>query len=107
MRFGIRFDSGEVVAVDGALVLGRNPDATGYPGARAHLLADDTRSLSKTHLFVRVVAEGLEVTDCGSSNGSSVRRGEVARDLTPGQPLVLAAGDVIRLGDRTAAVISR
>jgi len=103
--FALRFDSGQDVPVSGPVLLGRNPDASEHPGAAAVALADDSRSLSKTHLLVRPVEGGLEIVDWRSTNGSGLIRGGTEYAVTAGTPVVTTDGDVIRLGDRVATVI--
>ncbi|WP_243231933.1 RDD family protein [Microbacterium sp. CIAB417] len=104
-RFGLRLDSGESILVSEPVLLGRNPDAAGHPGARPVALADDSRSLSKTHLLVRPAEGGLEIVDCGSTNGSGLVRAGTEYAVTAGAPVMTTEGDMIRLGDRVAAVI--
>ena len=101
----LRLDTGELISLATPVVLGRNPDPQGHPGARAVPVADDSRSLSKTHLTVRPVAGGLEITDCHSTNGSGLVRDGVEYGVTPGVPVRVVLGDTVRLGDRTAVVI--
>lgn len=101
----LRLDTGELISLATPVVLGRNPDPQGHPGARAVPVADDSRSLSKTHLLVRPVAGGLEITDCHSTNGSGLVRDGVEYGVTPGVPVRVVLGDTVRLGDRTAVVI--
>ncbi len=103
--FGLRLDTGQSIPVSDPVLLGRNPDAAGHPGARPVPLADDTRSLSKTHLLVRPVDGGLEITDCGSTNGSGLVRGGVEYAVAAGTPVITVEGDMIRLGDRVATVV--
>ncbi len=104
--FGLRLDTGESIRVDGPILLGRNPDATPHPGARAIPLPDDTRSLSKTHLLVRPVPGGLEVVDLHSTNGSALSRDGIDMAMPAGTVVAITAGDTIRLGDRVFAVIA-
>lgn len=101
----LRLDTGESIPVSGPILLGRNPDAVGHPGARPIRVADGSRTLSKTHMLVRPVAGGLEVVDCASTNGSGLIRAGVEQGLTAGVPVRAADGDRIRLGDRTADVV--
>lgn len=105
LTLGLRFDTGESIPVDQPVLIGRNPDAADHPGAREVALADDTRSLSKTHLLIRPVDGGLEITDCGSTNGSGLVRGGIEYAVAAGTPVVTFDGDAIRLGDRVAAVV--
>lgn len=104
-RFGLRFDTGESILITEPVLLGRNPDATEHPGARAIALVDDSRSLSKTHMLVRPVEGGLEIVDCRSTNGSGLIRGGTEYGVAAGTPVQTVDGDMIRLGDRVAAVV--
>ncbi|MFS0732153.1 RDD family protein [Microbacterium sp. 1P10UB] len=103
--YGLRFDSGEDVPIEGPVLIGRNPDPAEHPGAAAVPLVDDSRSLSKTHLLARPLADGIEITDWRSTNGSGLVRGGTEYAVVPGTPLHIAVGDVIRLGDRVATVV--
>jgi uncharacterized RDD family membrane protein YckC/outer membrane biosynthesis protein TonB len=104
-RFGLRLDTGERITLVEPVLFGRNPDASGFPGARAMALPDDSRSLSKTHLLMRPVVGGIEIMDCHSTNGSGLIRDGVEYTVTAGTPVAATEGDVIRFGDRTAAVV--
>lgn len=103
-RLMLRFDTGEQVPVSEPLVVGRRPDPAEAPGARALPIPDESRSLSKTHLLVRPVADGLEVTDWRSTNGTAVVRGGVEQALPAGGSATVGEGDSILFGDRTAVV---
>lgn len=105
VRHGLRFDTGENILVAEPVLLGRNPDAAGHPGARAIALADDSMSLSKTHMLVRPVDGGIEVIDCRSTNGSGLIRGGTEYGIAPGAPVQAVDGDMLRLGDRIATVV--
>lgn len=105
-RWGLRFDTGETVAVTGPLLIGRDPDPASAPGAEPHRLLDESRSLSKTHAILTPTAHGLEVVDRGSTNGSAVVRAGVETAAVAGVALVAAVGDTIRLGDRLAEVVA-
>lgn len=104
-RFLLRLDDGQRLLLSQAIVLGRKPDPAGIAdGAQAVAIADDTRSLSKTHALIRPIEGGLEITDCRSTNGTAVVRDGVEHPLAPGASATAGVGDVIRIGDRTAAV---
>ena len=101
----LRLDSGEVIPIDGPTLVGRDPDAAAHAGAHPVRVRDETRSLSKTHALVRPAPGGVEVVDLHSTNGSAVVQGGVEREIPRGVVVLAAAGDTIRLGDRTAEVI--
>jgi uncharacterized RDD family membrane protein YckC len=100
------FDSGERVDVDTLVLVGRSPDPRlGEQGARLVALPSTDLSVSKTHVQVVVATDGaLVVTDCGSTNGSTLVRQGTPRHLTPGRPATLLEGDLVLLGDRTMRV---
>ncbi|MEV7633114.1 RDD family protein [Microbacterium sp. NPDC089318] len=105
VHYGLRFDSGEGIGVTAPVLLGRNPDAGGHPGATPMPLADSTRSLSKTHLLACPADGGIEVVDLGSTNGSGLIRDGAEYALTAGAATLVVEGDTIRLGDRIATVV--
>lgn len=98
----LRFDSGDLLSVDGLVLIGRNPEARpGEPARHVVPLASQDMSLSKTHAQIHLASDGtLVVTDRGSTNGSILMRHGVSRDLTAGRPATLLAGDRVLLGDR-------
>lgn len=104
-RLELRLDTGGSILVSEPILLGRNPDSADHPGARPVAVADESRSLSKTHMLVRPVDGGLEIVDWHSTNGSGLISEGVERALPPGVPVRAVAGDRIRLGDRVADVI--
>ncbi|MFP7761262.1 RDD family protein [Marisediminicola sp. LYQ134] len=103
--FSLRLDTGASIPVSGPIFLGRDPDPADHPGARSIPVPDPSRSMSKTHLLVRPVGDGLEVVDWHSTNGSALTHDGVDRELAPGVPVSVVDGDSIRLGDRVADVV--
>ncbi|ROR65983.1 RDD family protein [Agrococcus jenensis] len=99
----LAFDTGDRFALTGAALVGRNPSPSAGEVVE-HLLpfADDTRTVSKTHVLVTVAP--LAVVDRASTNGSAVVRGGVEQQLEPGTPFALVPGDVVRFGDRTFTI---
>ncbi|MGC5077332.1 RDD family protein [Agrococcus sp. DT81.2] len=99
----LAFDTGDRFALTGAALIGRNPSPSDGEVVE-HLLpfADDTRTVSKTHVLVTVAP--LAVVDRASTNGSAVVRAGVEQQLEPGRPFPLERGDVVRFGDRTFTV---
>jgi uncharacterized RDD family membrane protein YckC len=104
-RFELRLDTGDSILVSEPILLGRNPDSADHSGARPVAVADESRSLSKTHVLVRPVDGGLEIVDWHSTNGSGLISEGVERALSPGVPVRAVGGDRIRLGNRVADVI--
>ncbi len=56
-------------------------------------------------MLVRPVDGGLEIVDCRSTNGSGLIRGGTEYAVAAGTPTMATDGDMIRLGDRVAAVV--
>lgn len=102
-RFVLTFDTGQEVVVDALLLLGRNPQSTD-PSMRAVAITDEEYSVSKTHLSVRPTAQGLELVDRGSSNGTTLTRQGVRTALVAGQPVLAQPGDTLQVGQRAAQV---
>ena len=105
--WGLVFDTGERVRVETVVLIGRRPEPReGEQGARLVGLPSTDMSVSKTQAQVALAPDGtLVVTDRGSTNGSVLRRGGVARRLTAGRPATLLDGDVVNVGDRTMTVV--
>ncbi|MDF9718051.1 FHA domain-containing protein, partial [Nocardioides sp. ChNu-99] len=102
----VTFDSGESFVVTGLGLVGRRPEPRGGEEV-AHLvpLSSSDMSVSKTHAQFHLSADGaLVVMDRGSTNGSFINRGGVARELSPGRAATLVDGDVVRFGDREMRV---
>lgn len=90
------FSTGQHVMVSGRAVIGRKPAQTAAAtGVQAIEVLDDTRSVSRVHLYFELIEGRITVADAGSSNGSHVERA--------GQEIPLAgSGDVVEVvpGDR-------
>lgn len=102
---------GTRVAVDGPLLLGRDPSssATAADG-RPVALVDPGKTVSKTHAVLRpqVPSEGgIRVTDLHSTNGTAITFGGVRTVLAPGGDGLAAVGAVIELGKFTLLVDAR
>lgn len=77
-------DAGRVIAVDRELVIGR-------VGGQADITLDDGQ-VSSRHAAVRPTAEGIEVEDLGSTNGTFIGAERLSA------PHTLKNGDRVRLG---------
>lgn len=89
------------VAVDGELVLGRDP-VTGAATPRARLVpvVDPARSVSKTHALVEPAGDHVRITDLHSTNGvRALLHGHETRELVPGVPTAIPVGATVLLGD--------
>lgn len=99
----IRIDDGQDVQLAATALIGRNPAA--QPGETAEQLlavADPGRSISKTHLHLRLEDGGVWVTDRNSTNGSAVTTPDgIQTRLHPGHALFVRPGSTVHFGDRT------
>jgi len=96
--WSILLDDGRRIAVEGLVLLGRNPQAkAGEEDAQLIKIADETRTVSKSHLAVGVDAGGIYIVDRGSTNGSTV-------STTNGLSSRCRAGEMVRVGD--GAIVS-
>jgi uncharacterized RDD family membrane protein YckC len=96
--WSILLDDGRRITLDGLVLLGRNPQPkAGEEDAQLIKIADESRTVSKSHLAVGVDAGGVYVVDRGSTNGSTV-------STTNGMSARCRAGEMVRVGD--GAIIS-
>lgn len=100
------FDDGTEVEIGGQALIGRNPEPR--PGESVDYLinfADLSRSVSKTHLHLRLEQGTVWVTDRGSTNGSFlIDPAGSEQQLHPEVPMLLPAGYAVRFGDRSFTV---
>src|SRR4029450_5755185 len=91
-------DDGRRIAVQGLVLLGPNPQPkVGEEDAQLIKIADETRTVSKSHLAVGVDGDGVYVVDRGSTNGSTV-------STTNGMSTRCKAGELVRVGE--GAIVS-
>ncbi|WP_158685343.1 RDD family protein [Microbacterium halophytorum] len=103
--YAITLDTGQRIALAGAALVGRDPRALGeYEAAALIAVADEGRSISKTHLAVRATPRGVEVIDLHSTNGTSITHGGAEHPLPPSQSGLAQIGDTVRFGDRTLTI---
>ena len=99
----IRLSSGQVLALDRTVVIGRRPRVTRSSGATLpHLVAVDSpqQDISRSHLEIRPEADAVVVLDLHTTNGSTLLRpGSDPVRLHPGEQTIVVTGDVIDLGD--------
>jgi uncharacterized RDD family membrane protein YckC len=96
--WSILLDDGRRIPLEGLVLLGRNPQPkAGEEDAQLIKIADETRTVSKSHLAVGVDAGGVYVVDRGSTNGSTV-------STTNGMSSRCRAGEMVRVGD--GAIVS-
>jgi uncharacterized RDD family membrane protein YckC len=105
-RWRVRFDDGQTFVVEGMVLVGRRPEPRAGE-AVWHLvpLTSADMSVSKTHAQFAPAPDGaLVVMDRGSTNGSTLTRQGVSRQLAPGKPATLVDGDTVAFGDRSMEV---
>lgn len=97
-EWSILLDDGRRIALDGLILLGRNPQPNaGEEDAQLIKIADETRTVSKSHLAIGLDAGGVYVVDRGSTNGSTV-------STTNGMSMRCKAGEMVRVGE--GAIVS-
>ena len=100
-RVELLFSTGQRIIVEGSAVIGRKPADTALAmGARAVEVVDDTRSVSRVHLFLEVQGGQITVGDAGSANGSRIERaGQVMPLESAGTRVAVEIAVTIWLGD--------
>lgn len=97
----LEFSTGQRVVVTESAVIGRKPADTALAmGSRAVEVRDDTRSVSRVHLFLEVVDGVVLIGDAGSANGSRLERaGTITQLEGAGTRVPAYVGDTVWLGD--------
>jgi hypothetical protein len=99
-------DDGSVFALTTDYVIGRAPERAGAVlsgRARPLVLADADNSVSRVHAYVTLSGWQVQLTDGGSSNGTSISRGGSAGPWSPvatDKPTALVPGTRLRIGNR-------
>jgi hypothetical protein len=84
-RIWLEFDDGSAVGVRGAGLIGRDPaPAAGDRFEHLITLADDTLSVSRTHLEFGTGESGLWIRDRSSTNGSVIEMNGHRAAVPPG-----------------------
>ncbi|NQX28330.1 RDD family protein [Microbacteriaceae bacterium VKM Ac-2854] len=105
--YRLQFDDGTAVLVTDSALIGRNPaPRAGEAAGELVALADDTRSISKTHARLELVGDELSVIDRHSTNGTAVIIGGVTTPVPAGGRARVPSGATLVFGDRTASVES-
>lgn len=105
VRAVLVLDTGQRIDVTATVLIGRAPSpADGEGDVQRVPVADESRSVSKTHVAIMPTRRGLLAVDRGSTNGSAIVRDATETALVPGNPVALAAGDTVRFGDRSLIV---
>lgn len=99
----IRMSTGQVVALDRTVIIGRRPRSTRASGANLpHLIAVESpqQDISRSHLEIRPEGDTVVVIDLHTTNGSTLLRpGADPVRLHPGEQTIVLTGDVVDLGD--------
>lgn len=105
-RWRVTFDDGQSFIVEGLGIIGRRPEARpGEPVRHSVPLQSNDMSVSKTHAQIQLTPDGgMLVMDRGSTNGSTLVRQGVSKQLGAGRPATLLDGDVVKFGDRRMTV---
>lgn len=98
-------DDGEVLRVDGPVVLGRNPSApAAYPQARSVAVTDESMRMSKTHVVLVPGDGGIGVFDVGATNGVHLEVDGNRTRIPVGEVQDLPVEAVLHFGGRTLKV---
>jgi serine/threonine protein phosphatase PrpC len=101
----LEFDHGSTVVVRGRGLIGRDPvPASGERVEHLLTLADDTLSVSRTHLEFGIEESGLWIRDRSSTNGSAIEMEGRRIPIEPGLRVPAPAGCTIHLGARQVRV---
>lgn len=100
VRWQLVCDDRVVIEIDGSIVVGRDPSSSLVADSTAVPIADDGRSMSKSHASLSVTDEGLFVEDLHSTNGVRIIRGGKEIEVSAGSPAPMRADDVLVLGER-------
>jgi hypothetical protein len=100
--FAARLPSGDTLALDAPLLVGRRPAfqrvGSGAP-PRLVTVVSPTQEVSSTHLRIEQSGDAVVVTDLRSTNGTTVTGPAGARRLRPGESVVVLAGARVEIGD--------
>lgn len=80
----------------GRMLVGRKPSADN--GEQVVTIADEQRSISRTHFAIDVIERAVLLTDLGSANGTRLHRDGHELTLSADSPVALLPGDEIRIG---------
>lgn len=100
------FDDGTKYDLVDSLIVGRAPRAVGeLEGMAVFAIEDEGRSVSKSHLVLRVREGIVSVEDLGSTNGTRITtRDGTEKVLQPGVPARALPGALVHFGTRMLLV---
>ena len=89
-------DDGREIDVTGLVLLGRNPHAQpGEEDAQLIKIADETRTVSESHLAIATDSDGAFVVDRGSTNGSTVDKRRCIDEVPDGERVRVSEGSIV------------
>ncbi len=99
--WAVELDDGREIDLEGLVLIGRNPQpGPGEEDARLVKLADESRTVSKTHLALGVDDAGPFVVDRGSTNGSTMSIPDrPSRVCAPHVAVSVEEGALVSIGD--------
>ena len=96
---------GRSVLVGAPVLLGRAPERSpGREGVRLVSVPSDDTTVSKTHALLEPTAEGISVTDLGSTNGTYLVDSQGSHELAPGLAETVPRGGAIYFGEAECRV---
>ena len=100
------FSTGERAQITGTGLVGRMPSPpTEETFEHLIVVSDPSKTVSKTHLRVEALPEGLMVTDLDSANGTVVSMpGIAAERLAPHERVILLSGATVGIGDQSLTI---
>jgi len=104
--YTLMFSTGERAQITGSGLIGRMPSPP-TDEAFDHLIVvnDPSKTVSKTHLRVDALPEGLMVMDLDSANGTVVSMpGIAAERLAPHERVILLSGATVGIGDQSFTI---
>ena len=101
-RARVILDDGASIDVGVGVLVGRKPTPTEDfdTGTEMVALSDDQGLISRNHLAIYPGPAGLVARDLGSTNGTTLRRGERSAEMPPNKAVNVRAGDQLELGSR-------
>jgi len=93
----LRLSTGDVITLDGGVVIGRDPSAA---DGEVHVVRLPDGDISRAHLRVTLDGWHVLVTDLRSTNGTLVTLpGRDPEQLRPDEPVPIRPGTVVTLAD--------
>ena len=100
--FAARLPSGDTIALDAPLLVGRKPTTQRVESGvtpRLVTVTSPTQEVSSTHARIEQAGDAVVVTDLRSTNGTVVTGPAGRQRLRPGESVVVLAGARVEIGD--------